>query len=166
MNAHPTRQAHNAASAQVMGAAGTAPWQIAKGCAMTLRPRVAGTLQVRGGRAWATLDVHKHSALHEAGDHFIEPASGLVVQAGQRVVLEAWPALGQESMELLWVPNANASVSSRWSRAVLQPLREVGQGLALTGYAMLRLGAGLFGYTEFLAAGRGRVLSKLECNAP
>ena len=138
-----------------------APMQLAKGRAVTLRPKVAGILRVPHGRAWATLDKVRGSSLDDDGDHFVAPGHDLHVRAGQRVVLEAWPRAGADSITLVYEPDASAQVSSQWQAAVMEPVRELGHGLALSGYALVQLARGLVGYAEYLLPGRWRGLQRL-----
>jgi hypothetical protein len=164
MNHSTLQDSQHALEAQLLSA--NAPWQLDKGCAVTLRPRVAGVLRVMRGRAWATIDVSRYSPMADAGDHFVAPGHDLPLRAGQRVVLESWPVAGESSVSLVWEPLTAPECLSRWQTAVVEPLRDVGQGLSITARAMVRLSMGLAGYREFLVAGRGRVLPKLESNAP
>ena len=62
-------------------------WKLPHGHAVTLKPRTAGVLQVVSGRAWATLDVARHTPLADAGDHFVALGHDLPLRAGQRVVV-------------------------------------------------------------------------------
>ena len=50
----------------------------------------------------------------------------------------------------------------RFDREVLSPARELGAALGQAATAVARVMRGLLGYSEFLVAGRGRVLSPLE----
>lgn len=143
-----------------------APWVLPKGRAMTVRPRTAGVLRVVSGRAWATLDVSRHTPLLETGDHFVALGHDLQLRAGQRVVVEAWPYKGQEGIQLQWVAQPQTCLVTRFQTNVVQPLRDVGQGLGLVVRALGRLVAGLANYANLLTAGRGRVLQGLESNAP
>ena len=141
-------------------------WKLPHGHAVTLKPRTAGVLQVVSGRAWATLDVARHTPLSDAGDHFVALGHDLPLRAGQRVVVEAWPYHGQDSIRLQWVPLPESGAASRWQATVVEPARDIGYGLALVARSMLRLLAGLAGFGDYLVAGRGRVLRGLESNAP
>ena len=141
-------------------------WKLPHGHAVTLKPRTAGVLQVVSGRAWATLDVARHTPLADAGDHFVALGHDLPLRAGQRVVVEAWPYHGQDSVRLQWVPLPESGAASRWQATVVEPARDIGDGLALVARSMLRLLAGLAGFGDYLVAGRGRVLRGLESNAP
>ncbi|OYQ41413.1 hypothetical protein CHU94_06680 [Rhodoferax sp. TH121] len=143
-----------------------APWKLLQGCAVTLRPRTAGVLRVVSGRAWATLDVSCHTPLTESGDHFVALGHDLQLRAGQRVVVEAWPYKGQDGIQLQWVAQPQTCLATRFQTNVVQPLRDVGQGLGLVARALGRLVAGLASYANVLTAGRGRVLQGLESNAP
>lgn len=143
-----------------------APWVLAKGRAVTLRPRTAGVLRVISGRAWATLDVSRHTPLLETGDHFVALGHDLQLRAGQRVVVEAWPHKGQDEIKLQWEAQPEPCMATRWQAKVVEPTRDVGHGLALVARALGRLVAGLAGYANVFAAGRGRVLCGLESNSP
>lgn len=143
-----------------------ASWVLCSGQALSLRPRVAGVLQVTQGRAWATLDMDCRSPLSDAGDHFVIPGQGLVMRAGQRVVLEAWPLAGEDAIALQWVPAAHQRIGNRWHSRVVEPMHDLACGLALVVRATLRLLRGLAGYADVLVAGRGRVQHGLESNAP
>lgn len=142
------------------------PWNLPQGRAVTLRPRTAGVLRVVSGRAWATLDVSRHTPLTESGDHFVALGHDLQLRAGQRVVVEAWPYKGQDGIQLQWVAQPQACLATRFQINVVQPLRDVGQGLGLVARALGRLIAGLASYANVMTAGRGRVLRGLESNAP
>ncbi len=141
-------------------------WSLPQGHAVTLKPRTAGVLRVVNGRAWATLEVSRFSPLSEAGDHFLAMGHDLRLRAGQRVVVEAWAFKGQAGIQLEWVPEPENCMATRWQANVVQPLRDMGQGMTLVAHAMARLLTGLAGYAEFLTAGRGKVLRGLESNAP
>jgi len=142
------------------------PWTLPQGRAVTCKPRTAGVLRVISGRAWATLDVSRNTPLTETGDHFVALGHDLQLRAGQRVVVEAWAYKGQDGIQLQWVPAPGNCAASRWQVAFVDPVRDIGHGMALVARAMWRLVAGLAGYAEYLTAGRGRVLRGLESNAP
>jgi hypothetical protein len=162
-----TFQAHAAGQKlDAVAIAQDAPWVLPKGLAVTLRPRVAGVLRVVSGRAWATLDVSRHTPLRDAGDHFVALGHDLQLRAGQRVVVEAWPYQGQDGIQLQWVAQPQTCLATRWQTRVVEPARDMGHGLALVVRALGRLLGGLAGYADFLTAGRGRVLRGLESNAP
>lgn len=148
--------------AQTLGTT-AAPMQLAKGRAVTLRPKLAGILRVPHGRVWATLDKVRGSSLDDFGDHFVAPDHDLHVRAGQRVVLEAWPRSGADSITLVYEPISSTRPQriSQWQAAVMEPVRELGHGLALSGYALARLAMGLVGYAEYLLPGRRRGLQRL-----
>ena len=65
-----------------------------------------------------------------------------------------------------WVAQPQACLATRFQTNVVQPLRDVGQGLGLVVRALGRLVAGVANYANVLTAGRGRVLQGLESNAP
>lgn len=53
-----------------------------------------------------------------------------------------------------------------WQDTVVQPAREMGQGLNQVAVSLTRLAVGLASYTEYFARGRGKVLTALESNPP
>jgi len=54
----------------------------------------------------------------------------------------------------------------RWQETVVQPALQTGQGLKQVAVSLARLATGLASYTEYLARGRGKVLTALESNPP
>lgn len=144
---------HVPASAKAVAMDGKAPWELSRGCVLSLRPRIAGVLRVSAGRAWVTLDVSRSSPVTDAGDHFVEPGHDLPLRAGQRLVLESWPAAEFDSIKLVWAPQASPARLAYWQAT-------------LVGRSLSRLLLGLAHYASFLAAGRGRVLHRLESNPP
>ena len=150
----------------------SAPWQLAKGCAVTLRPRTAGVLRVTSGRAWATINPSpwgpraRWNPQDDAGDVFVMPGMNLPLRAGQGVVIESWPAGGAANSTLVWEPVVESALAARWQQAVAEPVRDLGRGFSLVGRAFGRLLMGLGGYAEFLVAGRGKVQACMESNRP
>jgi Protein of unknown function (DUF2917) len=162
MTTNPLQDLQSSLDAQTVGTTATL-MQLAKGCAVTLRPRVAGILRVSHGRAWATLDKVRDSSPEDCGDHFVAPGHDLHARAGQRVVLEAWPRAGADSITLVYEPISSTRPQRGNQRhaVVMEPLRELGQGLTLSGYALVQLARGLVGYAEYLLPGRWRGLQRL-----
>lgn len=76
--------------------------QLTPGCALSFCPQVAGILRVPHGRVWVTLG--------DGVDHFVSPENWLGVQARQRVVAEAWPAIVGACTRLVWEPAASSKV--------------------------------------------------------
>ena len=64
---------------------------------------------------------------------------GSPVRAGQRVVVEAWPHKGQDGIQLQWVAQPQACLATRWQTNVVEPVRDIGHGLALVTRALWRL---------------------------
>ena len=102
------------------------------GRAVTLTPAVPGVLQIGCGRVWATLD-GPHDRL--SGDLFLDAGAQLAVQAGQRVVLEAFGRTGQAGAAFKWVPQAGHQ-RARWPATVSQPASDLRLALGSAGFAL------------------------------
>ena len=63
---------------------------------------------------------------------------------------------------LVWEAKAARQGKSRWQCTVVQPAREMGQDLKHVVVSVTRLAIGLASYTEYLARGRGKILTSLE----
>ena len=119
-------------------------WKLARGRAVTLRPREDGILRVAHGRVWATADGPHGRTPMDAGDHVLEVGRSMFVRAGQRVVIEAWNAGG--ASYFAWDPLlAPATVAApRLTTAILlQPLADLRTALALALRASGQLARGL-----------------------
>ncbi len=143
-------------------------WKLTPGRAISLQPREPGMLRVAQGRVWATFDGPHQGHGNESGDHFLQTGQQLAVRPGQHLVFEPWREASEAPVYFEWIP-VSAVVNrraSRWSATVIQPLRDFGSALLMAGGALARLALGLAAYAEFLVAGRGRVMQKLETNQP
>ena len=116
-------------------------WKLAPGQALSLRPRVAGVLRIRQGRAWATLGERPRGHGPDAGDYFLLPGEQLLVQPGRHLVLES---LDQGALGFEWLPRAPAH------EPLLQPLDDLHAAARLAASALLRLLRGLLAYPEYL----------------
>ena len=67
------------------------PCQMPNGTALTLCAASARRFRVTQGRYWITQSQAHGARLDLAGDLFLEPGDSLLVQAGQQIVVEAWP---------------------------------------------------------------------------
>ncbi len=128
-------------------------WKIEAGRALTLRPRRSGVLRIAHGRVWVTMD-GPHEQGQASGDLFLVPGRGLVVQAGQRIVVESYGAGRADSAYFSWDPLPGAQgqavdgavrPATRWQGGVVQPLRDLGLALGLAGAAAGRLVRGVAG---------------------
>lgn len=131
--------------------------------AISLRPVEDSRLTIIAGRAWVTLNLpHRPEGL---GDHRVSAGETLHVPAGAHLVMEPW--CSGDALRFDWsvVPQTQAR-PQRFAREVVAPSREFAAAMAHATLAFGRLLRGLFGYAEFLVAGRGRVLSRFESNPP
>ncbi len=143
-------------------------WRLDARRAMSLRPQVPSRLHITQGRAWVTLGQAHEGAGNESGDLVLNAGESLAVQAGARLVIEPWqPGAGPVRFDWCAEPEASSvEQAGRFGREVVTPSRELGVALGQACLAFVRLLRGLFGYSEFLVAGRGRGLTPFESNPP
>lgn len=144
-------------------------WRLDVRRAMTLRPHVPSRLHITQGRAWVTLGLPHQGAGNESGDLMLTAGESLSVPAGARLVMEPWQPASAGPVRFDWCAEPQAvavAQPDRFGREVVTPSRELAVALGQAGAALLRLVRGLFGYSEFLVAGRGRVLTPYESNQP
>jgi hypothetical protein len=144
-------------------------WRLDARRAMTLRPQVASRLHITQGRAWVTLGVPHQGAGNESGDVMLAAGESLRVPAGARLVMEPWQPASAGPVRFDWCAEPEAQALARpdrFGREVVAPSRELAAALGQAGWALARLVRGLLGYSEYLVAGRGRVLTRFESNPP
>jgi hypothetical protein len=130
---------------------------------MSLRPKKTAVLRIFCGQVWVTLGGPYQGAPNDLGDRFLGPGGVLAVPAGARMVMEPIAAPGDSGpVHFDWSDASVSAAPSRFAREVVSPTRELGAALGQAGWALSRVLRGLLGYSEFLVAGRGRVLSPLE----
>lgn len=151
-----------------VGPAVSGYWSLMSGRAVSLLPCEAGVLRIAQGQVWATLAGSGRGPTVGLGDHFLQAGQELAVPAGQHLVFEPYGAAGDTPVYFDWLPLAAAASvnTSRWQQTVVQPLHDLGLALLMAGSALGRLVKGLAGYGEYVVAGRGRVMPKLEANQP
>ncbi len=130
--------------------------------AISLRSPVPRCLHITQGRAWVTLGVPARGAGNALGDHMLEAGQRLRVPAGARLVMEPWQPGQDEPVHFEWC--ALSAEPGRFGREVARPTRELVVALGQAAGAFGRLVRGVLGYSEFLVAGRGRVLTRFESN--
>ena len=161
------------------GLAPAGSWKLLGGSAVSLKDARAAVLRITHGRVWATVDGPHAGPANNPGDIVLQGGDRLTLQPGQRVVIEPWRASANEAVYFSWDPAPEAATvrlqqgalaASRMQVAVLYPLRDFGLALRMAAQALGRLVCGIAGYladvSEFLAAGRGRVLPRMESNPP
>lgn len=137
--------------------------------AMSLRPRVPSRLHITQGRAWVTLGLPRRGAGNESGDVVLAAGESLSVPAGARLVMEPWQSASAGPVRFDWCAEPQDCLvrrPDRFAREVVAPARDLALALGQAGLAFGRLLRGLFGYSEYLVAGRGRVLGPFESNPP
>jgi hypothetical protein len=126
--------------------------QLVEGCPLSIRGARGLLLECAEGCAWCTLE-----GLSE--DFILAKGKRLHVENNRHVIVQGLPYC---AIRLV----SEVPTSSRWSDKVIRPLHDLGWALLMAGNALGRLTAGLAGYSEYLVAGRGRVMSNLEANQP
>lgn len=137
--------------------------------AMTLRPQVSSRLHITQGRAWVTLGLPHRGSGKESGDVVLAAGESLSVPAGARLVMEPWQPASAGPVRFDWCAEPQDRAvrrPDRFAREVVAPARDLALALGQAGLAFGRLLRGLFGYSEYLVAGRGRVLTPFESNPP
>jgi hypothetical protein len=130
-------------------------WTMEKGSAQIFAPRTAGVLRVSAGCAWVTWNASPYSPQPrwcpeiDPGDISVGSGVDLPLRRGQKVVIESWPANSEPFTLLVWEPAAVSASANLWQGAVVQPARELGQGLIQVARALRRLGLSLAGNSEF-----------------
>lgn len=136
-------------------------WRLHPGHAMSLRPKKAAVLRVYCGKVWVTAGAGQAGISSDSGDWFLGPGDVLMVPAGARMVIEPMSPCGDLApVHFDW--SDQIVVPSRFVCDVAQPAGEVAAALLQAGVALMRMLTGILGYGEFLVAGRGKVLSRLE----
>ena len=146
-------------------------WKLDVGRAITLHSRDEGVLRIAKGRLWATTDGPRIGAANDLGDFFLDAGDSLRMGAGQSVVIESWNTCANEAAYFSWdpVPAAqpvNLKADPRWQVAVIYLIRDFGLAMVMAVKALGRLTWGIAGLGEFLVAGRGRVMPRMESNPP
>jgi Protein of unknown function (DUF2917) len=138
-------------------------WRLHQGQAMSLSPQEASLLRIHRGRVWVTLGAPGALSPQASGDRFVQAGESLVVPPGARLVMEPLAPHGAtEPVCFDWAGAPAPQATGRFGREVLAPMHELAGALELAGVALARVLRGVVGYSEFLVAGRGRVLSPLE----
>jgi len=117
-------------------------WKLGGGRAITLRPTESGTVRVAHGRVWATYDGPHGRGPDDSGDRVVGSGGALQVQAGQRIVMEAWGV--DDAAYFSWEP-APAPQAAEAVRvtAVTQPLADLRLALVFGMGAFARLLEGI-----------------------
>jgi hypothetical protein len=131
-------------------------WNLAAGQVLSLRPRGAGTLRIREGRAWVTLDEQPTGHGPDAGDYFLLVGDQLAVAPGRHLVLES---LDQDVLSFEWLPLAQGASRSQ-REPLLHTLGDLYAAAQLAGKALLRLLRGLVAYPELLLLAGYRGLTR------
>src|SRR5262245_7293666 len=114
-------------------------WKLGAGRAITLQPRESGELRIAHGRMWATFDGTHPGPLNETGDMVLETGDSVHIEAGQRLVVDAWT--GGSSSYFSWEPEPVPQAAM--ADAVVQPLADLRLALTLGGKAVVQLALAL-----------------------
>lgn len=153
----------SAASSSVSSFRPAGAWRLHPGHAMSLRPKETSVLRIHRGPVWVTLGEPGALSPQASGDRFLKDGESMVVPAGARLVMEPLSRRESDGPVCFDWSGAAPVQDSRFGREVRAPLREAAAAFGQAAWALVRVARGLLGYSEFLVAGRGRVLSPLEC---
>lgn len=131
-------------------------WNLAAGQVLSLRPRKAGVLRIREGRAWVTLDERPSGHGPDAGDYFLLAGEQLAVQPGRHLVLES---LDEGALSFEWLPAAQTA-SRPQPEPLLHILGDLYAATRLAGNALLRFLRALAAYPECLLLAGYRGLTR------
>jgi hypothetical protein len=126
--------------------------QLVEGSPLSLRGARGLYLECTEGRVWCTLDGKSKDFVFGMGEQLRIENNGLALVQGSPC----------GSIRLV----SEVPLPSRWSSKVIKPLHDLGWASLMAASAVFRLIVGLAGYSEYLVAGRGRVMSHLESNQP
>ncbi|MFT3718900.1 DUF2917 domain-containing protein [Pseudorhodoferax sp.] len=156
MHPHPLHATHQSPSLPMLPGC----WKLEAGHALTLQPARAGVLRIADGRVWLTLD-RLRGDVQARGDLFLAPGASLVVQAGQRAVLEPAGTDRRAPAYFSWEPLPSQAQAGaprpRWQQAVGQPVRDFGLALGQAAAALGRLARGVAGLLGAPVRGRQTV---------
>lgn len=152
----------SSAASSVSSSRHAGAWRLHPGHAMSLYPKETSVLRIHRGPVWVTLGVPGRLSPEASGDRFLKDGESMVVPAGARLVMEPLSVCEADGPVCFDWSGAAPVQDSRFGREVRAPLREAVAASGQAAWALVRVVRGLLGYSEFLVAGRGRVLSPLE----
>lgn len=152
----------SSAASSVSSSRPAGAWRLHPGHAMSLCPQQVSVLRIHRGPVWVTLGVPGALSPQASGDRFLMDGESMVVPAGVRLVMEPLSTRASDGPVCFDWSGAVPVQDSRFGREVRAPLREAVAAFGQAAWALVRVARGLLGYSEFLVAGRGRVLSPLE----
>jgi len=130
-------------------------WKLPAGRALTLQPHEAGRLKVAHGQLWATYDGPHRGALNNLGDHVVSTGEELPLQAGERLVIEAWD--NKAPAYFSWDPAPVQQTARALNPAgLVQPASDLRLALVLGADALGRLAGGVARLAWQAVSGRGR----------
>ncbi len=146
-------------------------WTLAPERAFTLDAAQPGILRVAQGRLWATRKGPHHGPANDWGDVVLCAGEQLTLLAGQQLVVESFGDAVNEAVYFSWEPSttrvaAQPAEPSLWHDPLARPALDLGASLRLLVGAAGRALAAIAHALQFLVAGKGRVMARLEANQP
>lgn len=159
MSSRTVLESQQSAIAPVAGRVLAGSWKLDAGRAITLNPRERSVLEISQGRVWLSVSARPGQQDQATEDIVLVRGQTLVIEPGQRVVMESWYLRGgaPNAVAFCWdtAPAAAlvADPAVDWERGVAQPLRELVCALGQGGRAMGAALAATLGASGRLAAG-------------
>jgi hypothetical protein len=126
-------------------------WKLDACSAVTMQVVQAGVLRIEHGRVWLTVDQIADGSSPGAGDHFLSRGQGLVLQPGQRLVMEPF-GIGHASPAFFaWEPMGQA-VSAKSAGRHARPHMELARSWADLRQAAVLAARAMAGLARGLAA--------------
>ena len=146
MSSRTVLESQQSAIAPTAGRVLAGSWKLDAGRAITLNPRERSVLEIAQGRVWLSVGARPGQSDQATEDIVLLQGQELVIEAGQRVVMESWYLRGgaPSAVAFCWdrapVATLVADAAVDWELGVAQPLRDLvcalGQGGRVVGAAV------------------------------
>lgn len=158
MSSRTVLESQQSANASTAGCVLAGSWKLDAGRAITLNPRERSVLEISQGRVWLSVGARPGQPDQATEDIVLLQGQTLVIEPGQRVVMESWYLRGgaPSAVAFCWdsAPVAAlADAAADWELGVAQPLRDLVCALGQGGRAVGAAVAATLGASGRLVAG-------------
>ena len=146
-------------------------WRLVPAQAWTLVPDEPGILRVAHGKVWATLAGPHSGPANDWGDVVLDSGQEISLLPGQQLVVEPLGDAVNEPAFFSWEPRQPTVMPapegvSPWRDPLARPDMGASALARALWSVLVGLPTGIAAFARMLVAGRGRVLSPMECNQP